>query len=330
MTVTEPGPPDENDPLERSLASGLRRSPLSDAAYTRMHAAICAEWRATLESRSRWTVPRWGAIAAGLAAVVLIAVIGLRMLIEEPVLGTVARVEKGGLVGRGTVLPNRALGVGARLHAGDVLVAHSAVLVELKGGGTLRIASGTKFEAIATDGVALREGEVYVDLPPALARASTFVVRTPLGVVEHLGTQFDVATVDHDVRIRVREGRVRLRRGSETQTAEGGTELLVPDVGPTRQRSISTHGPQWSWIEALEPDYDIENRKLLEFLQWTARETGRRLSFGDDRARDVAERTRLHGSVHGLPPATALDMVLTTTSLRYEFEEDLIRVSSGG
>jgi ferric-dicitrate binding protein FerR (iron transport regulator) len=169
-----------------------------------------------------------------------------------------------------------------------------------------------------------------VDLPPVLPRASAFVVRTPLGLVEHLGTQFDVATVDHQIRIRVREGEVRLRRGSDAETVAAGMELLVSKTGPPSLHSISTHDSQWSWIEALQPDYDIENRQLLDFLQWTARETGRKLSFGDDRARDVAERTRLHGSVRGLPPAKALEMVLATTSLRYEFADDLIRVSSGG
>jgi hypothetical protein len=329
VTAGEPGPP-EDDGLEHTLEAGLRRSPLDGEAYARIHAAVAAEWRATIHRRSRWAPGRWGMIAAGLAAAVLVVVVGLRLFAASAVLGVAERVENGGLIARNTLWPDRHVDVGAVLRAGDKLIARGPVLVELKSGGTLRIASGTQLEAISADGVALHKGEVYVDLPPALPRASTFIVRTPLGLVEHMGTQFDVATVDQDVRIRVREGHVRLRRGSETETAASGTELIVPKVGPTSQRSISTHGPQWSWIEALEPDYDIENRKLLEFLQWTARETGRRLTFGDDRARDVAERTQLHGSIHGLSPATALEMVLTTTSLRYEFEEDAIRVSSGG
>ena len=332
MTRVQAGPPDDDDgPIERSLEAGLRRKPLDAEAYARIHAAVTTEWKATIRPRSRWGTGRWG-IAASLAAAVLVIAIGLRFYAATAVLGVAARVEGDGLVSSSTLLPERHIGVGGVLRVGDTLMARGAILVELKGGGTLRIANGTRFEVIAADGVALHVGEIYVDLPPALPRTSTFIVHTAIGLVEHVGTQFDVATVDQDVRIRVREGsvRLRLRRGSETETAASGTELIVPKAGPTRQRTIPTHGPQWSWIEALEPDYDIEDRKLVDFLQWTARETGRRLSFSDDRARDVAERTHLHGSIHGMPPATALEMVLTTTSLRYEFEEDLIRVSSGG
>jgi FecR protein len=330
VTSVQAGPPDDYDGLiERALEAGLRRQPLDAEAYVRIHAAVTTEWRATIRPRS-WGAGRWSGIAAGLAAAVLVIAIGFRLFAATAVLGVAARVEGGGLVSRSTLLPERHIGVGGVLRVGDTLTARGSVLVELKGGGTLRIASGTRFEAISADGVALQEGEIYVDLPPALPRTSIFIVRTALGLVEHVGTQFDVATVDQDVRIRVREGTVRLRRGSETETAASGTELMVPKAGPTSQRTISTHGPQWSWIEALEPDYNIEDRKLMDFLVWTARETGRRLSFGDDRARDVAERTHLHGSIHGVTPATALEMVLTTTSLRYEFEEDLIRVSSGG
>jgi FecR protein len=328
VMADEPGPPDQNDLLERTLEVGLRRRPLTDEAYARIHAAVAAEWQDTVRTRSRFRL--WGGIAAGLAAVLLIAVVWLRPFADRAVLGVVARTESGARVSRSSLLPHRPLGVGAVVRAGDMLIVPGSVLVELQGGGTLRIAKGTQLEAIAADSVALRLGEVYVDLPPGLSRASAFVVRTPLGVIEHLGTQFDVAAVDHEVRVRVREGQVRLRQGSAAETVAAGTELVVSKAEPASRRSIPTHGPQWSWIEALQPDYDIENRKLLDFLQWAARETGRKLSFEDDRARETAERTRLHGSMRGLPAATALDMVLTTTSLRYEFAEDLIRVSSGG
>jgi len=327
--VTEPGLPEEDDLLERTLEAGLRRAPLTGAAYERIRASVAAEWRVSIRPQPRWSARRWSAVAAGLAAVVIGAVVLLHPFAKVLPIGVVARAANGGLISRRQFLPDERRLAGAALHAGEVLLARGPVLVELTGGGTLRMAAGTRLQALARDQIALEQGEVYVDLPPGLTRASALVVRTPLGWVEHLGTQFDV-TLSQRLRIRVREGRIRLRRGSQTETAAAGTELLVSATGPTAQHSIATHGPEWAWVEGLEPEYVIENRKLIDFLQWAARETGRRVSFEDDHARELAERTRLHGSVSGMRPGDALETVFATTSLRYDLEDDLIRVSSGG
>jgi len=317
MTASKlPGPPQDEDPLERTLEEGLRLTPLTNESYARIRSVVATEWRKTLRP-PRWQRSlRWGALAAGLAAALIVAAVLLHPFANKPVLGIVARAESGS--------PR----VGTVVRAGEVFLAHGPALVELSSGGTLRIAGGTRLEVVGADQVTLQAGELYVDLPPAAPRTDTFAVRTPLGLVEHLGTQFDVA-VSQDVRIRVREGRIRLRRGSATETAAAGTELIVPRTGPTAKHSIATHGPEWSWIEALEPAYSIENRTLSDFLQWAGRETGRRVGFADERAREIAGRTRLHGSISGMLPAEALETVFATTSLRYDFEDDVIRVSSG-
>ena len=322
-TTTGPG---EKDPVERTLEEGLAHSPLTDDAYTRIHAAVAAEWRR--EVASRRPRHRWFAIAAGLAAVTVIGASLLQIFARAPTLGIVARVDTGALVALHGILPDRLLETRAALRVGTVLVASAPVLVDLQGGGTLRIAGGSRLEVTAADEVSLDKGEVYMDFSPELHRVSAFVVRTPLGLVEHLGTQFDVA-VGNELRIRVREGSIRLRRGGQTETAGAGTELVIPRVGQTRQQPIATHGPEWSWVEALEPDFPIEDRKLSEFLQWAARETGRQVSFLDEPARALAERTRLHGSIQGLSVTQALETVLATTSLRYNFEQGRIEVSSG-
>lgn len=327
MSPSESGLPEDEAPLERVLEEGLRRMPLTDAAYARIRAEVAAEWRATLHPRSRRRL-RWSIVAAGLVAAVVFAITLLHPFTQSSVVGVVARAEGAGLTSWFLLLPDQERPTGSQFRSGDVFVAHGSALMQLTGGGTLRVARGTRLKALAPGQVALERGEVYADLPPGLPRTSGFVVRTPLGSVEHLGTQFDVA-VAQDLRIRVREGYIRLRRGSVTQMADAGTELVVPPVGSTVQHSIATHGAQWSWVEALEPDYVVESRQLIEFLQWAARETGRRLSFGDDRAREAAERIRLHGSITGMPPSDALKAILATTSLRYDLEDDLIRVSSG-
>jgi ferric-dicitrate binding protein FerR (iron transport regulator) len=325
MTSFQPSPPSDDDSLDRLLEDGLRRSPLTDAAYGRIRAAVASEWHQTARPRAR-RVSRWSTIAAGLAAAIVTAVVLLHLFGKPAVVGVVARAEGGGL----SNVTGSAFVTGSALHVGDVLLARGPVLVSLVHGGTLRMMGGTRLEAIAADQMALVRGEIYVDLPRALPRASTFSVRTPLGLVEHLGTQFDVS-LGQALRIRVREGSIRLLRSSGAETVMAGTELTVPtSTGPATKRSIATHGPDWSWVEALEPVYVIDDHRLIEFLQWTARETGRRLSFEDDHAREVAEQTRLHGSITGMRPTEALDTVLATTSLRYDLEGGLIRVSSGG
>ena len=312
--TTEPTAPEGEEPIERTLQEGLARAPLTDEAYARIHAAVAAEWQAAVQSRPRSTPPRrWVAVVSGLAAALIVATVLLSVFSKKQPFGVIVRPVE----------------LRATLGVGKVLATRGPVLVELRDGGSLRIAPGSELEVTGSDEVFLRKGELYTDLPPNVRRATTFVVRTSFGLVEHLGTQFDVA-VNGELRIRVREGSVRLRRGSQTETAVAGTELVVPRVGTSSQRSTATHGPEWSWVEALEPDYPIENRRLTDFLQWVARETGARLHFQDEHARDVAERTRLHGSVQGLSATQALETVLATTSLRYNFEQDRIEVSSGG
>jgi hypothetical protein len=326
VSPVEPTGSDERDPVERALEEGLARSPLTEDAYTRIHAAVAAEWQ--LQSPSRRPRHRWLAVAAGLAAVTVAGAFLLQTFAKTSTLGVIVRLDKGALVSQHSVLPDQKLQAHAALRVGSVLVASDPALVELQRGGTLRIAGGSRLEVTAADEVSLDKGEVYVDFPPDLHRASAFVVRTPLGLVEHRGTQFDVA-LTNELRIRVREGSVRLRRGSQTETAGAGTELVVPRVGQTSRRPIATHGPEWSWVEALEPDFPIEDRKLSDFVQWAARESGRQVSFLDEHARAVAERTRLHGSIRGLSVTQALEAVFATTSLQYNFEQGRIEVSSG-
>jgi len=327
MSPVGPTGPEKEDPIESVLEEGLARTPLTDDAYARIQAAVAVEWRTAVESSSSRPRHRWVAIAASLAAATLFGAVLLYVFGKPSTLGVVARTDRA-FVLQTWLVPNRTLKVRSELRAGDVVVTSGPVLVELQRGGTLRVAGGSRLEVTAADEVSLEKGELYMDFAPDLHRASAFIVRTPFGLVEHLGTQFDVA-LTNELRIRVREGSVRLRRGSQTETAAAGIELVVPRVGQTTQRSIATHGSQWSWVEALEPEYPIEDRKLGDFLRWAARESGRQVSFLDEHAREVAERTRLHGSIHGLSVTQALETIFATTSLRYNFEQGRIEVSSG-
>ena len=327
---SDPDPQTSSDPAERSLERGLRREPLSDEAHARIHAAVKSEWLQSLPSSARGWRRRGIAIVASIAATAVLAVVWFRPAAGAVVFGTIVRADTGGLVKVSSPFTSKTLVRGAVLTTAETFKAQGSALVALEGGGTLRIAHGSVVEAHTVNEIELRDGLIYVDLPPALNRRSAFVVRTSLVSIEHAGTQFEVATVDHTVRVRVREGRVRVRRDQGWETASAGTEMIVPQSGPVIRQALLTHGQQWSWVEALAPNYEIEDRQLMDFLQWAARETGRELDIADGHAREVAERTRLHGSVDGLDPLEAVGRVISTTTLRYDLHEGAIRIASGG
>jgi hypothetical protein len=78
----------------------------------------------------------------------------------------------------------------------------------------------------------------------------------------------------------------------------------------------------------MAPDIDIENRPLREFLEWFARETGRKLTLADNGVREQADLIRMHGEVRGLSAVDALTAVMASTTLRFELRDGAIRVSS--
>jgi hypothetical protein len=91
--------------------------------------------------------------------------------------------------------------------------------------------------------------------------------------------------------------------------------------------AIAPHDPYWDWTASLAPVFDIENKSLLDFLRWAARETGRELVFEDNELRMSAMRTDLHGSVEDFEPLEAVESVLATTNFRYRLEADRIVIA---
>jgi hypothetical protein len=61
---------------------------------------------------------------------------------------------------------------------------------------------------------------------------------------------------------------------------------------------------------------------LANFLDWIASETGREVVYATPAVRDLANSIRLHGSIRGLDPETALNVVLQTTELRRDQGKD--------
>jgi ferric-dicitrate binding protein FerR (iron transport regulator) len=244
-------------------------------------------------------------------------------------MGSVTRMGEGGLGVRFGLAQQRTLRTGDVLRAGDRLTARGPVLVTLMSGGTLRIAAGSTLAVTGAAELSLERGLIYLDIPPRTLAANPFRVTTSAGVIEHVGTEFEIKSDDQTVRVRVREGRIRFLGAGGAVVADAGTELLAVPGKTLLRRSIATYGGDWIWTASLAPTYEIEGRPLIGFLTWVSRELGRPLDFADANARQIAGRTILHGSIHNQAPIDAMSNVLATTSLTYEIRGDTIWVRSG-
>jgi hypothetical protein len=319
--------------VDRALTDALRTEPLGPDALARMRQATERDWQLATAKSGRSLRVRSAILRASLAAalgVVVLTVLWRVSPVANPVIfGRIARSDVGDVEVRFEVVRRHSLRVGDPLRTGDTLTTHGPALISLSNGGTLRVAANTVMEVTGGTESSLKRGQIYVDLPPSATAKSPFRVVTRAGTIEHVGTEFEVLSNEQVVRLRVREGRVRLRSQTEEVIADAGIELMATGAGVVSRRSISAYGGDWLWVAALAPDYEIEGRPLLGFLEWASRELGRPLKFSDTHAHDVAEHTILHGSVRGREPLDALANVLATTSLTYEIRGDTIWIQSG-
>jgi hypothetical protein len=153
------------------------------------------------------------------------------------------------------------------------------------------------------------------------------VIETGSGSVTDVGTQFSVDARGGSLDVAVREGRVDIRADQDEHVAVAGERLLLEPGQEPKLEEITPHDDYWGWVSKLAPAYDIENRSLLDFLRWAARETGRELVFEDNELRMSAMKTDLHGSVQGFLPDDAILAVLATTNFHYRIVDDRIVIT---
>jgi hypothetical protein len=327
------GPPD--DDIDAALRDGLKSRSLSAGALQRIRAAVEGEWRSMVSASASATLapaarPVWAWLAAAALAAVAVSVSWLAVLDYQgpsstESLATLVRAEAPGVRERRVVLADRPLAAGDSARAGQRLEFAGGALLALGGGATLRVAPASRVMVLDANKLALQRGEVYVDLPVGANRS--LVIATDDGEFRHLGTQFAVARLRDSTRLRVREGRVSWQSGAAQEIGEAGTQVAIRKGRVQAREALSLAGADWQWVEALAPEFAIENRPLLDYLLWVARETGRALQFSDAEARSQAAVIVLHGSVRGLAPRQALARIMATTRLQHEWTESAIRVS---
>ena len=324
--------------IERLLTSALVTRPLTPEALERMRSTVTQAWGTKYVPQQKFpnrrrsiTGVRWVglAIAASLVAATL-TFIAVRPVGEQELVGSLARASDGGIERDARFFRRHTLAVGEPLRVGDTLTTRGSALVLLAQGGTLRLAGGSVISVVAASHIQLERGAIYIDKPVNLPQVDPLRVETHSGMVDHLGTEFEVLSTDQLVRVRVREGQIRFSGALGVMIAGAGTELISSSTGRITQQPAPTYGRDWQWAAALAPDFAIEGRSLLDYLQWISRELGRPLRFANEQVRESARRTVLHGSAQSHATLDALADVLSSTTLSYDLVDGAIRVHSDG
>ena len=274
-------------------------------------------WRAEVRRLARRRRLLWaggGLAAAASLVLAMIAFLALRPAPSPPPspIGTLAKV-----VGTAELLPpcgepvdlkagseGFAVEPGSWLRTGD----ESRAALLLDGGQSLRIDSASRVRLSSARSVDLDRGAVYLESEGV--QTAGLEVRTGMGVARDIGTQFEVRLEDGSLSVRVREGSVSLDTHGEELVIQNGHQVSVAKDGAYRTAAVASYDPCWAWVQEVAPPFEIEGRTVVAFLDWVSSETGLWVDFADPEVERFAATTLLHGTIGGLKPTQAPEVVL--------------------
>lgn len=312
------------------------RRPTPDPSHmVTARVAAREEWARVVKWRA-WRVSLWKLSAAALIVVALGNAIWLARRQASPFPTTrgpeIATLQT---VTGPVLVTNRELGepvvarAGMRLRAGDRVetTEGSRAAFSLSDNGSIRLDRATVVVLAAADGMRLDRGAVYVDTGTG-AHHSALRVHTAFGIVDHLGTQFEVRLRDRTLRVSVREGSVAVEHRGTRSTSHAGERLILAADRPVERQTIETFAADWRWTTDVASRFDLEGAAVPEFLDWATRELGMAWEYNPP---DMGARVRqivLHGSIEGLTPDEALAAVLPTCGLTFYQERGRIIVTA--
>ena len=303
---------DFRDLDEETATAGLLRlasggADVSAKRMARVRAVVHGEW---LASRRRRVAARRMAVGAGMlvtaAAIVLIVKLVAPRDSAAPVSGalvaTSERVDGAPVLERvqGVRPVVTPMSPGTTLRAGDVVATDDASRVALRtpAGTSVRLDRQARMRLLSPTAIELVAGGVYVATTEG---SSGLEVRTPMGAIQDVGTQFEVRLSDGALRVRVRTGRVDVHRGGAVIPANAGTEVTVAQAG-IAMAAVLPYGPAWEWTTNVAPVFQIEGRPLSAFLEHLAREEGWVVRYENDALARAASSMR--GSRSARRPAS--------------------------
>ena len=327
------GPIGPDETLERLFERASPRPSPPEADAEAIRKALHAEWHSVVGGRLRRTRAVRIAAAAAVAALLIAVLVEWRPEpTTSPPPAIVAEVERA----LGAVEVTARDGTTRATRPGDPLVAGQS-LTTLDGGlslalsprGSLRIGNDSRVTLTSASEIELSRGAIYFDSGDSGnsgTASARLAVRTPLGMVSDVGTQFSVRVERATLDISVRHGAVTLARGFDSIDAGIGERIRVTENGSVDRGAVALYGAEWEWVEELAPAFDIEGQTLTRFFAWIEEQTGRRVAYATRDAEQLAAETVLRGAID-LEPMAMLAAVLATTDLDFALVGNTIVVS---
>ncbi|MCP3981961.1 MAG: FecR domain-containing protein [bacterium] len=328
------GQTDPRDDIARLVRLAGRRPAAAPERVERVRREARAQWQEVVSRRSRRRGLRLTVGLAAAASLVLVATLwilaGRGAAHDVPLGPIVVEALSGHVWGltagsgeRSALEPGSDLPLGSELVSGE----DGRVAIRLASGHSIRLDVGTALRIVDAGSLDLARGAIYVD-SGFIGATAALEVRTPLGTVREIGTQFEVRLGDESVRVRLREGRVVVRGRDATYQVAAGSQLdLAADGSVTRGR-VATHGDVWGWVDGLTPMIDIDGRSAREFLDWVSRERGWTLAFGDEKLARAADEVRLSGTTSGMDVEQALEAVMATSRMSHRIENGVLLIEA--
>jgi FecR-like protein len=295
---------------ERLLEWAGRRPDIPTARAQRIRAGVYDVWRTEVHRRRRRQ--RLRTMAALTLGTLIVTVAGITLWrwpagLPVVVVGTIDRVEN--VTG---------LAPGENIRAGQwITIGRGARLaLHTLRGTSVRLDEHTRLRLISQNTIEVMAGAAYFDTG---SEAGPLEIRTPVGHVTDIGTQFEVRLIADALRVRVRTGMVSVRSARESLRVEEGTEVVLGPQGAAH-RIVSPVAADWEWAARIAPPLRFEGERLAEFLRSLARENSWRLRYEDAALERTAAAVVLHGSVEGLDGKAALAVALAIADLRYRLE----------
>ncbi len=309
-----------SDPIERLIRLAEPRPTIAEERQERVFAAVEAEFEAMTARRTRRK--QWGWIATAAAAVLLV-VLGATIWrsssgVDLP--GPIATIEatSGKRSVAGTLAP------GATVQSGDGRIA-----LRLAGGHAIRLDHESELILHAPDRLTLNSGALYFDSGTS-GEAAPVEILTPFGTVLDIGTRYELRLTAETLGVRVRDGHVRVVTDDAEFEAPRGVETRIDHDGNLSRRDTTAFGEDWAWTLDVLPPIAIDGRPLREFLEWAARESGRRLAFLDSELLVQASEIRMSGTIDGLTVDEALETLLTASGLTYRVDAGTLEIRQAG